>query len=78
MQLVQTRLLVRNFSEAYDFYANVLGLTPQRGLRDGRYEKFSFPVAGAAIALQAREDVEAVIPLLETDTQLVAIKVDDL
>jgi len=78
VQLVQTRLLVRRFSETYDFYANVFGLTPQRGDRNGRYEKFSFPTPGAAIALQAREDVEAVIPLLETDTQLVCIKVDDL
>ncbi|CAN5914439.1 hypothetical protein BH11MYX2_BH11MYX2_08910 [soil metagenome] len=78
MQLVQTRLLVRRFSETYDFYLNVLGLTPQRSQRSGPYEKFSFPTGGASIALQAREDVEAVIPLLETDTQLVAIKVDDL
>jgi predicted enzyme related to lactoylglutathione lyase len=78
MQLVQTRLLVRRFSEQYDFYAHVLGLSPQRGDRTGRYEKFSFPVAGAAIALQAREDVEAVIPLTERDVSLVAIKVDDL
>jgi hypothetical protein len=36
MQLVQTRFLVRRFSEQYDFYAQVLGLSPQRGDRNGR------------------------------------------
>lgn len=78
MQLVQSRLLVRRFTEGYDFYANVLGLSPQRGRRDGGYEKFSFPNGDAAIALQTRSDLEAVVPLVEADRALIVVKVDDV
>lgn len=78
MQLVQSRLLVHRFAEAYDFYADVLGLTPQRRQRDGAYEKLSFPRGDAAIALQARRDMESVVPLGEGDRSLIVIRVDDV
>jgi predicted enzyme related to lactoylglutathione lyase len=78
MQLVQSRLLVRRFSEAYDFYGDVLGLSPQRGDRAGTYEKFSFPRGEAAVALQVRESMEEVVPLFEGDRAIIAVRVDDV
>jgi predicted enzyme related to lactoylglutathione lyase len=78
MQLVQTRLLVRRFSEAYDFYESVLGLSPQRGDREATYEKFSFPRGDAAVAIQSRETMADVLPLLESDRTLVVVRVDDV
>lgn len=78
MQLVQTRLLVDRFSESYDFYTSVLGLAPQRGHRDGPYEKLSFPRGEAVLALQLREAMGAVIPLSDADRAVVAVRVDDV
>lgn len=75
MQLVQTRFLVRRFGDAFDFYRDIFGLAPQRGQRDGLYEKFSFPRGDAAIALQVPS---AELPLLEHDRAVVAVRVDDL
>lgn len=78
MQLVQTRLLVRRFSEAYDFYADVLGLSPQRAHRTGPYEKFSFERGDAAIALQIREAMAESVRLTDDDRAIIAVRVDDV
>lgn len=78
MQLVQSRLLVTRFGESYDFYTSVLGLSPQRGDRNGRYEKLSLPRGDAAIALQVRADMESVVPLAPTDQALIVLRVDDV
>ena len=80
MQLSQIRLLVRDFPSCFRFYRDVLRLTPQVDDERGPYGKFSLAEGSAAIALQARSDLEALLPLSEDagDRALLVLKVADL
>ncbi|MEZ0067945.1 lactoylglutathione lyase [Streptacidiphilus sp. MAP12-20] len=83
MELTQIRLLVTDFPAVYRFYRDVLGLTPQFEAEQGPYAKLSPPQGGAAIALQRREQVAALLPdaaELPGDgvRALIALRVDDL
>jgi catechol 2,3-dioxygenase-like lactoylglutathione lyase family enzyme len=83
MELTQIRLLVTDFPAVYRFYRDVLGLTPQFEAEQGPYAKLSPPVGGAAVALQQRAHVAALLsdaaavpgPGIRA---LIALRVDDL
>ncbi|KOU64978.1 extradiol dioxygenase [Streptomyces sp. MMG1533] len=83
MELAQVRLLVSDFAACYRFYAEVLGLKPQSGAKEGPYEKFSPAVGSAGIALQDRVMMSEVLgdELGDAATghrSLVVLRVDDL
>jgi predicted enzyme related to lactoylglutathione lyase len=83
MELTQIRLLVTDFPAVYRFYRDVLGLTPQFESEDGPYAKLSPPLGSAAVALQARAQVAALLPDVAqgpaTDVRaVIALRVDDL
>jgi len=82
MELVQVRLVVEDFGASFRFYRDVLGFTPQVDDEAGPYGKLTPPGGGAAIALQARADLERSVPLVRgrsaEDAALIVLKVDDL
>lgn len=82
MELTQIRLLVSDFPAVYRFYRDVLGLKPQFEAEDGPYAKLSPDVGHAAIALQARAQMGAVLGPSGAEPAghraLVALRVDDL
>ncbi|QMU75511.1 VOC family protein [Streptacidiphilus sp. PB12-B1b] len=84
MELVQVRLVVRDFGECFRFYRDVLGLTPQTDDEAGPYGKFTLPGGTAAVALQQRAHLARDAPWLRGratgggDAALLVLKVDDL
>lgn len=81
MELVQIRLLVRDFPVMFRFYRDVLGFKPQVDDERGPYGKLSPPSGNAAIALQSRAHFLETVPVLRegaADQSLIAFKVDDL
>ncbi|WP_037601280.1 VOC family protein [Streptacidiphilus rugosus] len=83
MELTQIRLLVTDFPAVYRFYRDVVGLTPQFDAEQGPYAKLSPPGGSAAVALQQRDHVaalltDAAIPPGEGLRALIALRVDDL
>ncbi|AVV42667.1 extradiol dioxygenase [Streptomyces sp. P3] len=82
MELVQVRLLVKDFPLCYRFYADVLGLKPQSGAEQGPYEKFSPATGSAGIAIQDRAMMAEVLGELgdaaNGHRSLVVLRVDDL
>lgn len=82
MELTQIRLLVSDFPAVYRFYRDVLGLKPQFEAEDGPYAKLSPDVGHAAIALQDRAQMGAVLGTLGAEPAgyrgLVVLRVDDL
>jgi lactoylglutathione lyase len=52
MELIQVRIIVRDFQAMFHFYRDVVGLCPQASDDRGPYGKFTFPHGTAAIALQ--------------------------
>ncbi|WP_330304504.1 MULTISPECIES: VOC family protein [unclassified Streptomyces] len=82
MELAQVRLLVSDFAACYHFYADVLGLKPQSGAIEGPYEKFSFAIGSAGIALQDRAMMAGILGELSDPVNghrsLVVLRVDDL
>jgi len=82
VELVQVRLLVRDFPLCYRFYSDVLGLKPQSGAEQGPYEKFSPATGSAGIAIQDRAMMAEVLGELgdaaNGHRSLVVLRVDDL
>lgn len=82
MELTQARLLVSDFPAVYRFYRDALGLTPQFDSEAGPYAKFSPDTGHAAIALQDRTTMAAVLDCLGPEPTghraLVVLRVDDL
>jgi len=84
MELVQVRLVVRDFGVMFRFYRDVLGLKSQVDDERGPYGKLSPPSGNAAIALQSRQHLQETLPALAADTAgvtdraLIALKVDDV
>ena len=82
MELTQVRLLVRDFPAVYRFYRDVLGLKPQFEAESGPYAKLSPHTGQAAIALQDRSQMAAVVEQLGADPEgfraLVVLRVEDL
>jgi predicted enzyme related to lactoylglutathione lyase len=82
MELTQIRLLVNDFPAMYRFYRDVLGLKPQYEAENGPYAKLSPDVGTAAIALQDRSQMAAVLGQLADAATghraLVVLRVDDL
>ncbi|MEY9849464.1 VOC family protein [Streptacidiphilus sp. MAP5-3] len=83
MELTQIRLLVTDFPAVYRFYRDVIGLTPQFDNENGPYAKLSPARGAAAIALQAGDQIAALLPDVAQGTAtdvrtLIALRVDDL
>lgn len=82
MELTQVRLLVTDFRGCYRFYRDVLGLEPQFEAPEGPYAKFSCADGSAAVALQERTQMAAVLGELgaapDGYRSLVVLRVDDL
>ncbi|MFE2011434.1 VOC family protein [Streptomyces sp. NPDC059491] len=82
MELTQIRLLVTDFPAVYRFYRDVLGLKPQFEAEAGPYAKLSPDTGEAAIALQDRAQMAAVLGRLgvaaEGFRSLIVLRVDDL
>ena len=82
MELTQVRLLVRDFPAVYRFYRDVLGLKPQFEAENGPYAKLSPDTGQAAIALQDRSQMAAVLGQLGAEPEgfraLVVLRVEDL
>ena len=82
MELTQVRLLVSDFPAVYRFYRDVLGLKPQFEAEHGPYAKLSPDTGPAAIALQDRAQMAAVLGQLGEQPEgfraLVVLRVDDL
>ncbi len=81
MHLTQVRLIVSDFARAFDFYRDVIGLTPQFDDPAPPYAAFK-PELGSALALHERADLDAALGgVLESgrgDTAMVSLRVDDL
>ena len=82
MELTQIRLLVTDFPAVYRFYRDVLGLKPQFEAEDGPYAKLSPDTGHAAVALQDRAQLAALLgPLAAEPTgqrALLVLRVNDL
>lgn len=83
MELVQVRLIVSDFPRMFRFYRDVLGFTPQVDDDRGPYAKLTPPEGKAAVALHARSDLQAHVPLAPhadggSDAALLVFKVSDV
>jgi predicted enzyme related to lactoylglutathione lyase len=81
VHLSQIRLVVSDFPQAFAFYRDVLGLTPQSDVVAPPYAAFR-PESGSSLALHERADLAARLGDTLTpgggDRALVALRVDDL
>jgi lactoylglutathione lyase len=77
MELIQVRIIVRDFQAMFRFYRDVIGLCPQTNDDRGPYGKLTFPQGTAAIALQERAHLARTLDDLgdRGDATLIAIRV---